>query len=215
MFYKKEKEVNELILKHLEKVDDCLSKALRTVEEYLGGNIKEAKILAIKVDQIETETDEIRREIIGKLYSGAYLPMLRENILRLVENLDEIADGAEACCDFFLDQRPDIPEDMKPGFLKIMKDSVSSFTPLKEAIGPVFTDKVDIKNVQAKTRQAGIIESVVDKQEWDITRDIFRTGLDCGRKVHLKLCLKSIAMISDTVEDAADELEVAIIRSNV
>ena len=87
-------------MKHLEKVDECLKTALKPVEEYLSSNVEEAKSLAIKVDQIETETDCIRHEIIGKLYSGAYLPSLRSDILHLVEHLDKIADGAEACCDF-------------------------------------------------------------------------------------------------------------------
>ena len=215
MLYKKEKEVNELILKHLEKVDGCLKIALKAVEEYLSANIEEAKSLAIKVDQIETETDDIRREIISKLYSGAYLPLLREDILHLVQHVDKIADGAEACCDFFLDQRPDIPEEMKSGFLKIMENSISCFTPLKEAIGSFFMGKIDIKAIREKTKEVGIIESDVDKEEWDLTRDIFKAGLDYGHKIHLKLCLESIVEVSDRAEDTADELEIIIIKGGL
>ena len=87
-------------MKHLEKVNECLKTALKPVEEYLSSNLEEVKLLAIKVDHIETGTDSIRHVIIGKLYSGAYLPSLRSDILHLVEHLDKIADGAEACCDF-------------------------------------------------------------------------------------------------------------------
>jgi len=215
MFHKKEKQVNELILRHLKTVDECLKVALKTIEEYLSANIEEAKILAIKVDEIETETDYIRHEIVGRLYSGAYLPLLREDILHLVEHLDKIADAAEACCDFFLDQRPDIPEEMKPNFIKIMEDSISCFTPLREAIGPFFMDKVDVQAIREKARQVGLIESAVDKQEWDITRDIFKTELDYGHKIHLRLCLDSIVEIPDRAEDGADALEVMIIKGGV
>ena len=215
MLYKKEKEVNELILKHLEKVDGCLKIALKAVEEYLSANIEEAKSLAIKVDQIETETDDIRREIISKLYSGAYLPLLREDILHLVQHVDKIADGAEACCDFFLDQRPDIPEEMKSGFLKIMENSISCFTPLKEAIGSFFMGKIDIKAIREKTKQVGITESSIDKKEWDLTRDIFKAGLDYGHKIHLELCLCSMVEISDRAEDTADELEIIVIKGGL
>jgi len=215
MFYKKEKQVNELILKHLEEVDNCLQTALKAIEEYLSSNIEEAKSLAIKVDQIETETDSVRREIIGKLYSGAYLPSLRSDILHLVEHMDKIADGAEACCDFFLDQRPEIPQEMRSNFFKIMERSISTFVPLKEAIGSFFTDKFDIETIRERTKEVGIIESAVDKEEWDITRDIFKTELDCGHKLHLKLCLGSIVGISDRAEDAADELEIIIIKGGL
>jgi len=215
MFHKKEKQVNELILRHLEKVDECLKISLKTVEEYLSANIEEAKKLAIKVDEIETETDYIRHEIVSRMYSGAYLPLLREDILHLIEHLDKIADAAEACCDFFLAQRPDIPEEMKPNFIEITKNAISCFTPLREAIGPFFMDKIDIQAIREKTTQAGIIESDVDKEEWDITRDIFNTELDYGHKLHLKLCLDSIVEVSDRTEDGADALEVMIIKGGV
>jgi predicted phosphate transport protein (TIGR00153 family) len=214
MFYRKEKEVNELILKHLEKVDECLTIAVKTVEGYLNNNIEEAKSLAIKVDQIETETDFVRREIISKLSSGAYLPSLRSDILHLVEHLDKIADGAEACCDFFLDQRPHIPDQMKSTFFKIMEHSISTFAPLKEAIGSFFDD-TNIKAIREKTKEVGIIESAVDKEEWDITRDIFKAELDYAHKIHLKLCLESMVEVSDRAEDAADELEVTIIKGGL
>lgn len=215
MFYRKEKQVNELILKHLEEVDKCLNTALKTVEEYLSSNVEEAKSLAINVDEIESETDYIRHEIVGRLYSGAYLPSLRSDILHLVEHLDKIADGAEACCDFFLDQRPEIPKEMRSNVLKIMERSISTFVPLKEAIDSFFTDKFDIETIREKTKEVGIIESSVDKEEWDITRDIFKGELDYGHKVHLKLCLESIVEISDRAEDAADELEIIIIKGGL
>jgi len=215
MFYRKEKQVNELILKHLEEVDNCLKTALKAIEEYLSSNIEEAKSLAIKVDQIESETDSVRREIIGKLYSGAYLPSLRSDILHLVEHMDKIADGAEACCDFFLDQRPEIPQEMKSNFLKIMERSISTFVPLKEAIDSFFSDTFDVETIREKTKEVGMIESAVDKEEWDITRDIFKTKLDCGHKLHLKLCLESVVSISDRAEDAADELEIIIIKGGL
>ena len=215
MFYKKEKQVNELILKHLKTVDECLKISLKTVEEYLSVHIEEAKRLAIKVDVIETETDYIRHEIVGRMYSGAYLPLLREDILHLIEHLDKIADAAEACCDFFLAQRPDIPEEMNPNFIEIMKNSISCFTPLREAIGPFFMDNFNVQDIREKAKQVGKIESAVDKEEWDITRDIFKTELDYGHKLHLKLCLDSIVEVSDRAEDGADALEVMIIKGGV
>lgn len=214
MLHKKEKAVNELILKHLGSVDDCLKLALNTVREYLSGNIEEAKLLALKVDRCETETDEILREMMSKLYSGAYLPSLRSDILHLVQHLDSLANAAEACCDFFLDQRPDIPEEVRPKFLGIMEKSVSSCIPLREAVALFFEDD-DITTIREKAREVGIKESDVDKEEWDITRDIFKTNLDYGHKIHLRLCLESIVEISDRAEDTADQLQLIIIKGGL
>jgi uncharacterized protein Yka (UPF0111/DUF47 family) len=129
--------------------------------------------------------------------------------------MDKIADGAEACCDFFLDQRPEIPQEMKSNFFTIMERSISAFVPLKEATDSFFTDTFDVETIREKTKEVGVIESVVDKEEWDITRDIFKTKLDCGHKLHLKLCLESMVEISDRAEDAADELEIIIIKGGL
>ena len=63
--------------------------------------------------KIETQADLIRHEIRNKLYYGAYMPLLREDIYKLVECIDMVANSAEKCCDFFLNQRPVIPDFFK------------------------------------------------------------------------------------------------------
>lgn len=214
MPFKKEKEINRLILKHLDIVCSCLQLALDTVNEYLDDHIDEAKALALKVDRSETEADVILREIMSKLYSGAYLPTLRSDIFHLVQHLDGIANAAEACCDVFLDQRPDIPKELKPHFRGIMEKSISSCTPLVEAVGS-FLRNEDPSTIQENAREVGITESDVDKEEWDLTRGIFKTDLDYGHKIHLKQCLESITTISDRAEDASDQLQLIIIKGGL
>jgi len=214
MVFKKEKAINRLILKHLAKVNRCLELASETVNQYLTGEIEAAKSLAIRVDRCESETDDILRDIMGNLYSGAYLPSLRSDIFHLAQYLDSIANAAEACCDFFLDQRPDIPDEMKPAFLQIMKGSISSCAPLLEAVNH-FLKNSDIETIRGKAKEVGIRESTVDKEEWDLTRDIFKTQLDYGHKIHLKQCLESIVTISDRAEDASDQLQLIVIKGGL
>jgi predicted phosphate transport protein (TIGR00153 family) len=214
MPFKKEKEINELILKHLDNVWGCLQLSLDTVKEYLDDNIDEAKALALKVDMSETEADMILREIMSKLYSGAYLPSLRSDIFHLAQNMDGVANAAEACCDFFLDQRPDIPRKMRSYFQRIMEKSISCCTPLMEAARS-FLKGEDPGIIQEDARQVGIMESEVDKEEWDLTRDIFKTDLDYGHKIHLKQCLESITTISDRAEDTSDQLQLITIKGGL
>jgi predicted phosphate transport protein (TIGR00153 family) len=214
MLFKKEKVINELILRHVESVCRCIQLALETVREYLNDNLNESKSLALKVDKSETETDNILRDIMSRLYSGAYLPSLRSDIFHLIQYLDSVANAAEACCDFFLDQRPGIPEDMKPRFLSIMEKSIASCAPLGESVSSFFKNE-DIETIREKAGEVGILESAVDKEEWDITRDIFKTDLDYGHKIHLKQCLESIVTISDRAEDTSDQLQLIIIKGGL
>ncbi|MFQ5841764.1 MAG: DUF47 domain-containing protein [Thermodesulfobacteriota bacterium] len=215
MIFRKEKKVINLIVKHINTVEESLGTAMETVEAYLKGDIPEAKSLALKVDSIETQADFVRYHIRDKLYLGAYLPMIREDIYNLVEGIDKVCNAAEACCDFFLDQRPEIPEGMKPQFLRMAQESFGILGPLKEAMLNYLEEGGKIKVIREKAKQVGIKESDVDKIEWDLTREIFTSSLDWGHKVHLKLCLDLIVEISDRAEDAADQLELAIIKSRV
>jgi predicted phosphate transport protein (TIGR00153 family) len=215
VIFKKEKEVIDLILKFLDTAEECLTTALETLETYLKGDIPHAKSLSLKVDGIETETDFIRYTIRDKLYSGAYLPRIREDIYNLVERLDKVCDAAEACCDFFLDQRPEIPEALKSQFLHVARESFGIIVPLKEGMMKYLEGTGKIDAIREKSKRIGIKESDVDKIEWDLTREIFTSSLDWGHKVHLRLCLYTIVEISDRAEDAADQLELVVIKSRI
>jgi uncharacterized protein Yka (UPF0111/DUF47 family) len=71
----------------------------------------------------------------------------------------------------------------------------------------------DIEAIREEARLVGIKESNVDKLEWDLTRQIFTSSLEYGHKVHLKLCLDSIVEVADRAEDAADQLELNIMKA--
>jgi predicted phosphate transport protein (TIGR00153 family) len=213
--FKKEKEVIDLVIRYLEKVENSLATAIKCVETYLCDDIERSKVLARKVDSMETEADFIRYNIRERLYSGAYLPMVREDIHNLVESVDKVDDAAEACCDFFLDQRPKIPQDIRDEFLRVAQESFGIIGPLKEGLLNYFEGKGDTSIIREKAKQVGIKESDVDKMEWDLTRRIFTSPLDYGHKIHLRLCLETIVEISDRGEDAADQLELATMKSRV
>jgi len=214
MFFKKEKEVVELILKYLDTVEDCLLTGSKTVQIYLEDNLQEAKGLARKTRALESEADLIRHEIRDKLYSGAYLPMLREDIYKLVESIDKVCNAGEACCDFFLNQRPTVPDALKPFFADISRESLEIITALKNAVLCFFKGECKIDVVRDHTREVGLQESDVDKKEWDLTKAIFISpDLDFSRKRHLRDCLDTIVEVSDRAEDAADQLELATLKS--
>ena len=215
VFFKKEKEVIELIIKHLELVEDSLKTGILTIEFYLDDNISEAKVLGRKVRSEESEADIIRYDIRDKLYSGAYLPLLREDIYKLIESIDKVANAGEACCDFFLNQRPVIPDELKPAFVEVVRESLGIIDNLKLAVLCYFKGECKIEVVREHTKEVGMQESRVDKLEWDLTKAILTSPMDLAHKLHLRLCLESIVEVSDRAEDAGDQLELATLKSMV
>lgn len=213
MIFKKEKKVIELILKHVDTTEDCINTGLKAIDFYLQGNIGNAKVDARNTRNLESEADLIRHDIRDHLYSGAYLPVIREDIYKLVESIDKVANAGEACCDFFLNQRPEIPPDMKAHFLEVAKQSLGIIESLKDAVLCYFKGGCVLETVRDHTRDIGLQESAVDKLEWDLTKQIFISSLDFSHKLHLKLCLDSIVEVSDRAEDAADQLELTALKS--
>ena len=215
VLFKKEKEVIELILKHLNLIVESMESGLKTIEFYLDDNISDAKIWARKTRSDESEADLVRHEIRDKLYSGAYLPLLREDVYKLVESIDRVGNAAESCADFFLNQRPLIPEEMKPDFNAISTESLGIADSLKLAVMCYLKGDCKIETVRDHTREIGLQESRVDKHEWDLTKEIFISELDFAHKTHLKHCLDAIVEVSDRAEDAGDQLELATLKAMV
>ena len=88
ILFKKEKEVIELIIKHLDLAVDSLKTGIQTIDCYLKDDIGDAKRLAREVRSLESDADIVRYNLRDKLYSGAYLPLLREDIYKLIESID-------------------------------------------------------------------------------------------------------------------------------
>jgi len=215
MFFKKEKKVIELILKHLDLAVDSLKSGIQTIEFYLNDDIGNAKQLAREVRRIESDADLVRYDLRDKLYSGAYLPLLREDIYKLTESIDKVANAGEACCDFFLNQRPRIPDELKPAFFKVVTESLGIIDILKLAVLCYFKGECKIETVRAHTKEIGLQESRVDKLEWDLTKAIFTSDQDFARQLHMKLCLNRIVEVSDRAEDAGDQLELATLKTMI
>lgn len=215
IFFKKEKKVIKLIEKHANKVEKCLNTALNALQDYLNGDIESAKKLARKTDNLETEADLIRHDIRDKLYGGAYMPVLREDVYRLVESMDTVANAAEKCCDVFLNQRPDIPEFLKKDFLAITTASIGIMEPLKHALICYLKGLCPIEVSRQHAREVGIIESQVDSLGWDLTKKIFTADLKRSHKLHLKICVEHIVDVTDKAEWAADHLEIVALKAMI
>lgn len=215
IIFKKEKEVIKLIERHADKVEECLAMAVKTIAKYLEQNITEAKNSARKTDQLETEADIIRHKIRDKLFLGAYMPLLREDIYRLVESLDVVATAAEKCCDVFLNQRPLVPDDFRPDFLNITEVSLGVGESLKYAVLCYIKGVCPIEVSRNHAKDIGLMESKVDSLEWDLTKKIFTYEMDFSRKVHLRRCLDYIVIVSDEAEKAAGQLDLVTLKSMI
>jgi len=73
----------------------------------------------------------------------------------------------------------------------------------------------DYEVVKRNIKNVNTFEEEADTVEWHIVRDIFSSKLDLARKIHLRQFVFHIVEISDVIEDAADNLDIFIVKYQV
>lgn len=219
---KKEEEVEKLFLEHLDLVVDSVRGFKRTLYYYIehydeirsNSRIeREFKDTSYHVHLQEGRADELRRRIGTLLYSGAYMPLYREDYLLLIEAFDFIAGRAEGFCDMLVLQRPMIPDELSRYLKEIADVSSDMVEKLKEAFERFLEDMEDAVMICHQIEDA---EARVDKLEWDAMKAIFSNeSLDLAEKLQLKELVEKAAIISDAIENASDRIEIMAVKRKV
>jgi predicted phosphate transport protein (TIGR00153 family) len=209
----KEKRVVELIVQFSEVIGNCASLGGQMLDAYLSGEVGKAKKLAGQTEQAEDEADDLVGQIREVLYSGAYLPSIREDIFRVVQALDKVANACETVGMHFSDQRPGIPQPFVAPFREVGRASFESVKPLQQAVQSYFNPEEKTGQVRAKIRETSHAESAVDDMEQKLTDAVFSSDLDLASKQHIRRTLHKIVRVSDRAEDASDELELTVLKS--
>ncbi|MCF8107045.1 MAG: DUF47 family protein [Desulfohalobiaceae bacterium] len=213
-FFKKEKEVNKLLQEYLDVAEECVDLGKESIQKYLDGETNQAESLGSQAFDKETEADTIRYTIRDKLFSGAYLPLVREDIYTLIDNVDKVCNQSEECCDFFLYQQPEFPDTLIPEFKAVAKASFETYYPLKQSILCFLSGECSLDEVRGYSKSVGMKESEVDKLERSLTKKIFSTDIELSRKLHLRRSIHRIIAVSDVAENAADTLNLIAIKTS-
>ncbi len=211
--FKKEKQVVKLVLAHIDKTSECLDAVTGAIKDYVSGNRQEMETHSSRINHLETEADRLLREIRELLYSGAYLPLIRGDIHRLMSTVDDIANKAEDCYEFVSVQTPEIPEQCHAEIVAIIDLTEGCFVEFRKALKAFFKPKGELDALRKHTKKVGELESLIDDNEHTLTTQIFHLELPLSEKLHFQQFITTITRISDVVEDAADELELVSFKS--
>lgn len=210
---KKEKQVVELAIDHLDKTGQALQIMVAALRKYLVGDLDGLDEATTTVDQLESDADDVLREIRNLLYSGAFLPTIRGDLYRLLSAVDRIANQVEGCLDFVDQQKPGNVQNYRTEFDNMLELTAEAFAALRRALQAYFDPKIDIEALRRHASQVSRIESNIDDIQCTLTSTIFASGLGLADKIHLAQLLRHIARVSDQAENATDELELLSLKS--
>lgn len=207
---RKEREIISGIELHLKKVKEAVDIFSNLIK---NNEIVEAGIE--RVENAETEADEIHRQVSLKIAEGAFFGGIREDILNLMEKIDNIADSAKDSARY-LYMRGTMEkeaiaflksEDMNQ-FIKSLIDSVNA---LSELILAISTSK---KEALSKIHNVEEYEEKADQRKGILLKTLFEKSqvLDPLTVIQLRDFIFSADNIADSAEDASDVILVMLAK---
>lgn len=212
-FRPKEDETRSLIREHVQLVHQTLEHFQDLVFAFLNEE-ENYSDLAYDVHDLEHEADSYRREVERALYRGAFFPMLREDYIKLAENIDDVANMALETGDMIVLQKPFIHPELENEVKELTREVASTYRPMTRLIESLDRGDSEAGREYIQKIQSG--ERSVDDVEWFVLRETFKIDdLTLAQKLHMRDLVNKIAHIADQVETVADRANMIFSKRNL
>lgn len=203
-----------LIENFLSKVDEGVLVFQEGVKSYLTENHQSFADNLRTLSTLETDADIIKRKIENILYTRSLMPQLRGDIMRLLEDIDNIIDLAKTNLYQFDVEIPYIPSELNNDFIKLTELSVAAVETIIPAARAYFRDPDSVKE---KIHRVYYYEKEVDKIAMGIKRKAFQemNTLKLSEKFHIRYFTLHIENLSDAAETVADLLSIMSLKRSL
>lgn len=204
----------ELIESFIDHIDKGILIFKEGVGNYLDGNTKSFLDNLNTLSLLETDADILRRKVENILYTQSLMPQLRGDIMRLMEELDNIIDLAKKSLYQFDVEVPFIPQELHQDLKKLVELAVASSEAVLPAARAYFREPEAVKE---KIHRTYLYEKETDKLADAIKRTVFHDmpNLKLSEKFHLRYFTLHIETLSDAAEKAADLISVMAIKRTI
>jgi hypothetical protein len=204
----------ELIDSFLDKIDQGILLFKEGVSNYISGNQSSFQDNLKTLSMLEVEADILRRKVENILYTQSLMPQLRGDIMKLLEELDNIIDLAKKNLYQFDVEIPLIPGELHQDLLKLTDLAFRACESVMPASRAYFRDPASIKE---KIHRVYLYEKEADKLADAIKRKVFHDmhNLKLSEKFHLRYFTLHIEHLSDAAEKAADLLSIMAIKRTI
>ena len=161
------------------------------------------------ISEIESEADNLRRDIKKIIYSEMLIPDSRGDVLGLIETSDEIFSLFKNSLWSFSNETPKIGEDLIAGYRRLTNMVVKAVDELTSGCRAFF---ISPHLVTSYTAKVTLYEKEADKIGAVLKTDIFSLDIELTEKMHLREFVDCIDCIADRAEDVADRLSIYAIK---
>lgn len=198
----------DLLTDHTRKVQDSVRVLVNAFDPFFAHDIPELKSDCEKISVLENEADKVKREILEQLTKAAPALLYREDLLRLVFKVDEVAESAVSISRLMLRLAnagwvP--PQGIAEGMRAMSTEVLVTFEFLRDAIMALVMNPVRVVELVGRVHEG---ESRVDNLYHDLD---FRALTEVKQVEKLLIYRDLLALIehaTDTIKVASDDLRV-------
>ena len=214
MLFNRAKSIEANIDKYLENILKSSLIFEQGLKEYFDGRQEEFEKRTIEIQKLESESDEIRRDIKYKLYKELLIPDARGDVLGLLETMDNVIDTAEMVMIRFSIEKPIVWPELKDDFIELTVASTKCVAELVSAARAFFREITKVADCLVKVH---FWEHEADKIEERIMRKAFEGDFidRLSLKVHMRYFAERISLLADEAEDVADRLDIYTIKRSI
>ena len=200
----------DLVVKHAEVMRDVIEAEEDVIKAVFSGRVGEAEEHLARIKDLERAGDQLKREIMGRIWSS-FLPISdRMDFERLVEELDRVA-GAVLECDErlvrveaspILGRVEELMLEMNREILGLAEMFIENLKALKKS--PLYAVGLSIEVERGESRVDRIRRELLD----EIRALIRRGDIDLLTAIDLRDSVDLLEMVADDFEDASDIIRI-------
>jgi predicted phosphate transport protein (TIGR00153 family) len=182
-----------------------------SIKSYINKDMEAFNRHLQKVDTLEGNADKLQRSIENEMITHSILPQHREEVTKLIDEMDEIIDTVKKSLNEFMIEMPEIPAVLNKDIITLADISASAAEELVPAARAYF---ISPYTVREKLLKVYYFESETDKIAIKTKKHIFQemNEIDLAHKAHLRYIIHHIEAISDMAQKAADLLAAMAIK---
>lgn len=161
------------------------------------------------LDAMESRCDEMRRSILGNLYSAGFFPISRVDLLRLVNGLDHIANHATGAGDRIAMRRFDLPPELNTLLEEMSATDLKAVRMLRDVILKM---QPSMKDAMDMSEEVDRIEGEVDDYYVKIYAILFEMDIDFKTFHQLKAIIERLEEVADQAALCAEIIRLIAIR---
>ena len=205
----------EDLQKHADKIKECAQLFREAADCHIGQECKRFDLLTEQVARLESEADDIKRNIRNHLPRGILMPVDKFQFFQYLREQDKVMDEVEEAL-FWLSFRPEgIPAELAANIHDLVEAVIPPIEKLPVLV-TLATEYFKSKSTEQRNKMKSLIRDIrqyereADHLERELKFKIFTTIKDALVVFHLVRLVEHIGDIADHAQNASDRMRAMI-----